>query len=233
MFPFTHFYCTKKIAGISSPDVLYGSIFPDVPMTGIIAWGKIDEEVENFSNFIKHKDASLDGFADGLLLHEEPNGIDRFVHGEKGYAFVKGAKILSDIEKYFPEKSINVAHSFVEFAVDMLMVEKFPNLQKDAGLVSNWADENLEKIAMAFSEFFDLDQQKAIVAVGEFSNWLTEDDLSSREKAISSYTKLTNILRHTNYTEEIIGSLLEKAIAVVRDDYLHFLEETIEKCKNY
>jgi hypothetical protein len=92
MFPFTHLYCTKKIADSSSPDLLYGSIFPDIPMTGIVPWDKMKIETENFSKVIKQKYPELEGFAVGLLLHEEPNGIDRFVHGGGGLCLSKRCK---------------------------------------------------------------------------------------------------------------------------------------------
>jgi hypothetical protein len=149
-----------------------------------------------------------------------------------GYAYLKGAKILSEIAKYFPDRSIHIAHSFIEFAVEMLLIEKFSNIQDDAKELLIWETGKHKQLTMAFGEFFDLRQPEASSAILEFNDWLLRVDLSSRKKGISFYTKLTNKMRHTDYSEEIVGNLLEKAVAVVKADYMNFLEETIAKCKN-
>ncbi|MCK9378582.1 MAG: hypothetical protein M0P97_00350 [Candidatus Moranbacteria bacterium] len=231
MFPLTHIYCSKRIDSNSTPDLLYGSIFPDIPITGIISWDKMKTETEKFSSYIKEHYPDLKNFAEGLLLHESPNGIDRFVHGENGFAYINGRYILDDIAKYFPKKSIDAAHSFIEFAVEILLVEKSPNLQADIASVLLWSTENLNQLAEAFGKFFNLDNEKAIKTINEFNNFLLKIDLSTRDKAVLFYTDLTNQLRNTNYSEDIIKILLEKSLDTIKNDYEIFLEQSILKCK--
>jgi hypothetical protein len=81
MFPLTHIYCTKRIVDYVSPLLFYGSIFPDIPAIGIINWDVMKNKTEEFSNYIRQEQPSLIDFSEGLLLHEEPKSIDRFVHG--------------------------------------------------------------------------------------------------------------------------------------------------------
>lgn len=231
MFPLTHIYCSKRIAGISTPDLLYGSIFPDIPATGIVSWDKMKTETEKFSSYIKEHYPNLRNFAEGLLLHESPNGIDRFVHGENGFAYVKGGYILSDIEKYFPKKSLDTAHSFIEFAVEILLVEKIPSLQDGIKPVLLWSNNNLSQLSEAFGEFFNLDDEKATKAINEFNDFLSRMNLSTREKAVLFYTDLTNLLRNTNYSKDEIKILLDKSIDTIKNDYEIFLEQSIDKCK--
>lgn len=232
MFALTHIYCTKKIIKNASPLLLYGSLFPDIPVTGIVSWNEMKIQTEKFSDYIKDNCPDLIDFSEGLLLHEEPKGIDRFVHGDRGYAYVKGKKILKQFERYFPDNPSDAAHSFVEFAVEMLLAENTPNLQKELKLALKSAQESLNLISELLSKFFGLDKDKTTVAIKEFNDFLLKMDLSSRNKSIKFYTFLTNKIRKTDYSEDIIENLLEKAIETVKQDYLIFLEDSISKCKN-
>lgn len=231
MFPLTHIYCTKEIAKDANPLLLYGSIFPDIHLTGIISWDKMKNKTGEFSNYIKQNYPSLIDFSEGLLLHEEPKGIDRFVHGDNGYAYAGGRQILEQIEEYFPDNSSDTAHSFIEFAVEILLVENTPNLINEIKPILELANDNISQISEIFSEFFNLDISETKNAIKKFNHFLLKMDLSSRNKSIQFYTDFTNRLRKTNYSEEIIKKLLVGAIDSVEKDYDGFLQDTIIKCK--
>ena len=231
MFPLTHIYCTKKIVENTTHLLLYGSIFPDIPVTGIISWDKMKNQTEELSKYIKQNYPLMIDFSDGLLLHEKPKGIDMFVHGDEGYAYVKGSQILEQIEKYFPDNSLDAAHSFIEFAVEILLVENTPNLRNEIKPILKSSNDNIDQISESFSNFFNIDTKETKNAIKEFNKFLLKMYLSSRNKSILFYTYLTNRLRKTNYSEEVIKKLLIKAIESVKEDYNGFLQDVIIKCK--
>ncbi|MCK5320228.1 hypothetical protein KAJ61_02465 [Candidatus Parcubacteria bacterium] len=230
MFPLTHVYCAKQIANSAKPLLLYGSVFPDIPIVGVVDWDIMEAKTEEFSDYIKQNCSSLIDFAEGLLLHEEPKGIDRFVHGENGYAYVKGKKILKQIKEYFPKNSLNTAHNFIEFAVEILLVENTPNLINEIKPVLKSANNNISQISEVFSEFFNLEIGKTKNSVKKFNNFLLEMDLSSRDKSIQFYTHLINKLKKTYYSEKIIKELLTESINVVEKNYYKFLQDVISSC---
>lgn len=232
MFPLTHLYCTARITSSSDHLLIYGSIFPDVPITGLVNWEKMKNETERFSGYIKKNCPELFNFAEGLLFHEEPNGIDRFVHGENGYAYINGREILDEIKKVFHKDSLDVSHSFIEFAVEFKLSQENPKLQDEMKKILELVNKDINKIAKAFGEHFKLDFNETSEKIKEFNEFLLTMDLSSQAKAIKSYTHLTNKLRKTNASEKDIGYLLEKAIGVIKKNYETFLQEVIIKCKN-
>ncbi len=232
MFPLTHIYCTKRIVKDATPLMLYGSIFPDIPMMGIISWDKMKDQTEGFSDYIKKSYPDLIDFSKGLLLHEEPKGIDRFVHGDTGYAYVKGRQILEQIKGYFPDNSLGIAHNFIELAVEILLAEIIPNLGNELKAVLKFANNNTNQISKATSEFFSLDKDATRNALQEFNNLFLRMDLSSRDKSIQFGGYLVSKLGKINYSSEIIEQLLTKAIDTVKGDYAKFLQDTIIKCKS-
>ncbi len=231
MFPLTHIYCSKQIANNAKTLLLYGSVFSDIPVVGIIDWDIMETKTEEFSGYIKKNYPGLIDFAEGLLLHEKPIGIDRFVHGKNGYAYVKGKKILKQIKEYFPKNSLTTAHNFIEFAVEILLVENTPNLINEIKPILKTANDNINQISEVFSEFFNLEIGKTKNSIEEFNNFLLKMDLSSRDKSIQFYTHLINKLKKNNYSEEVIKKLLTESIDCVKEDYYEFFQDVIVKCK--
>lgn len=231
MFPLTHIHCAKRITGGSDPAVLCGAIFPDIPVTGVIGWDRMKNGTGDFSDHAKRNDPDLEGFANGLLLHEDPNGIDRFVHGENGFAYAKGRQLIEHFKEFFPDDPLGTAHSFIEFAVEMLVVERNPGLKEDLLAVLAWSSENADRIARVFSGFFGLDEAKASKAIGEFGRFLSMMDFSSRERAIAFYAGLTNRLRKSDLSPEAVGGLLKRSIEAVQSDYESFLDKAIAECR--
>ena len=232
MFPLTHIYCAKKIFPKADYLFLYGSIFPDIPGLNIISWKMMESKTIEFSKFIKSKEGKLTTFANGLLLHEKPIGIDRFVHGIGGYAYVHGKKIQSKIRKYFPEKdSLKIAHSFIEFAVEIKLVEKNPQLQNWLKQIINKVNNKIDEILKIFSEFFHTDLKLTKVIIQKY-NELLITDISSRQRAVKFYTFLTNTMRNIHISEEIINQIIDLSIKEIEEDYESFLNKVIQKCRN-
>lgn len=231
MFPYTHLYCSKRIVKETGNLFLYGSIFPDIPMTGIVSWDNFKERTVEFSDFLKEKYPKLHDIGEGLLYHEEPRGIDRFVHGDAGYAYVKGRKILASVEQHFPERSLTVAHGFIEYAVEMLVVSGNKELPHEMKEVIRAASSIQEDLDHAFSEFFALNSGAVHSAITEFNSTVLEEDAGNEKKARYFYMQLTNKMRKTTVSEKIIGELLDKAVAEVKDNYQSTLELFIERCR--
>lgn len=229
MFALTHIYCARKINPKADSLFLYGSVFPDIPVLGIVDWDLMKEKTLEFSNFIIGKNI-LTGFAKGLTVHEDPYGIDRFVHGNEGYAFVKGEELHKELKAYFPKEIIPIAaHSFIEFAVEMRMAEKFPELAKEIVKVRSEGNKYLNQIAGIFSSFFNLDSEKSLKTIKEFNKILVYD-VSTKQKSVDFYVGLLKKLRSSDIPRIEVQKLTELSLSVT-SDYFSFLEETIAKCK--
>ena len=157
MFPATHIHCAKQITGLNDPLLFYGAIFPDIPITGIITGEAITARAADFAQYIENTYPELQPFARGIRLHEQPFGIDQFVHGEEGYAFTEGKKIAQDISKHIPTDVPDACHSFVEFAIEILMVENRPELIQNLRNATQAGNTALTKIAQARSTFSQTD----------------------------------------------------------------------------
>lgn len=231
MFPLTHIYCTKRIVENASPLLLFGSIFPDIEAIGLFEYGTINNNAVEFSEHIKHNYPELTDFAEGLLFHEEPKGIDRFVHGEKGYAYVKGREIVPFVEKHFSEGALEKSHNYIELAIQVLLVEKHPEIQVELHAVLESSRKVSSKISDALNEFFHVNKDKTMDSIQLQDELLSTMDFSTIEKAVEWYVNLSNRLRNANYSKDVITAILGKAIEAVKEDYEDFIEKIIVECK--
>ena len=226
MFPLTHIYCANRI--VNSPDklILYGSIFPDIPITGLIEWEAIKEKTVAFSNFIILTQKNLTMFAIGLLLHEESLGIDRFVHGKNGYAIKKGQKIKPYVKKYFLNENIlDTAHTFIELAVEIKILSKNPNLVKDAKDSIQYCDKYIENISSLFASFFNKETAKTLSLIQAYNQNIIGINMQS------DFASLINRLKNSNVEENHINKIIEKSLLIIDKDYEKFLSGAIKRCK--
>lgn len=231
MFSLTHIYCAKKIVPDADALFLYGSIFPDISITGLIDWDEMRLKTEEFSKFIESKYVELNKFAEGLLLHEKPLGIDRFVHGENGYVFVQGRKIQNELEKHLHKDLIlEVSHHFIEFAVEVKLDEQYPELQKELKSILETARMESNKFSEAFSSFFRTNLNSTQSSVNIFNNAL-DHYAPLRSNGIKLYANFIKHRRKTNLSEEKINDLLYLSTQTIEDNYNGFLNEIIDQCK--
>lgn len=231
MFPLTHIYCAKRIMPNASPLFLYGTIIPDLPMTGVVSWDVMRERTVDWYGTIKTTEPALDDLAEGMLYHEAPKGIDRFVHGDHGYAYRHGRNIEERVARYFPKKSLDVAHSFVEYAVERYVEADQPTLMANIRAAVVAAEQNARPIMATFESTFHIDHIPAAAAMKVFHQWIRAMDFSTPEAAVRYYTELTNTMRRTEVAESAVGELLEIAAREVRADYEVALSSMIERCR--
>ncbi len=230
MFPFTHIYCAKQIVANPGPRFLYGAIFPDIPMTKIVPWSTMKSRTIEFAETIRRQQPALADIADGMLIHEEPQGIDRFVHGENGYAYIHGRSIESHLVPFFPTGTSDVAHSFIEYAVETLVVRRHPELLADASAVLSSAQADMAIIAAVFARTFQTEPEQTATALGDFHRWFAEMDFSSDVATVAYYTRLTNVLRGSSMSDEQVRQILVAATAEVKPNYEAALASMIERC---
>jgi hypothetical protein len=233
MYPLVHIDCTKRITGSSDQLLLYGSIFPDVAAMGIVSWEEMLNEAEDFSKYVVKKSPDFANFAIGLLVHERPLGIDRFVHGENqdGYAYLKGKEIVGEIKKFFPRDSLVVAHNFIEFACEMVLVNKKPELGDELEQMVGGIEKKKKKIADLLAEYFKRDSTRVAICLEEFNNFVRMFNFQTSAKAVELQTQITNRLRKTDYGKDEIKPLVEIAIGVVESDFFSFIDKVVAECR--
>lgn len=230
MFPHTHLYCSQQIRPNASPLFYYGTVFPDFPVVKLLSWDRMKAETEMLSEYITKRYPNLGDFAEGLLYHEEPKGVDRFVHGDDGYAYVLGRKILPEIEKYFPDRSLVVAHSFIEFSVEVLIIERHPELREKMEDIASLEPETLKSITKALASYFRFDLATTRQAIEEYNELLQDMEMAPRDLAVEYYTWLTNKLRGTSHDRTVIQKLLTLALEQTESTYEKTLADIIRQC---
>lgn len=232
MLPSTHLYCAKQIYPSGNSFIYYGSIFPDIPSIGLIAWDTMKKETSGFSDYLQTQTQDLAHIGFGLLLHEESYGIDRFVHGDSGYAYTKGMALHEMLDTMFPKELIpTVAHNFIEFAVDFRMQQRYPSMKKDMEKVITAIDNRVAPLAQSFAHYFKTNPEKTIKDIKAYNQFL-QYDITTPEKALDFITSLTNRLRHANYAAKDIEPIWQLADKTIEDNYEDFLKQTIDNCQN-
>jgi len=226
----THIYCAERIDEHSDSLMLYGSIFPDVAMAGIVSWN-ISRDMSKLCQLLNG--TKLSPFAKGIMLHEEPHGIDRLVHGEEGYAYAEGAKLIPAVKQFFRADKDHsfIAHSFIEFAIEVLLYEKEKQLRRSMKSALTSGTRNAPAISEALSQCYGTSVFKSRIGIFLFN-------------ALTSFEYCADRLAHywcAGYAATQHGAflkpkdartLLEDAKDIVQPTYEQFLEKVIADCKD-
>jgi len=235
MFPYTHVYATHKILETKDPLVIYGSIVPDLAATGLIPWGMIDSTSLEFRKYLIKNNKKLSKISMGIMLHENPCGIDRFTHtaykGKTGYAYQKAKQLLLKeplMILTLRKDAFRIAHNFIETGVEYMVVKNNKEIVK---LLKNTVKEiNEKEIAKAISNFYGTGLKKTEKAIKEYNKMITNNDSSTVEGLTDMWIEMAK-LTGKNPKKKTIKRIIEKSIEIVKPDYKEFLNYSINRCK--
>jgi len=228
MFALTHIYCAKKIKPSSDDLFCYGAVFPDIHFVGLPDFGKNKNTVFGFRNLINSKSKKLSSFSDGMLIHEEPFGLDRFGHGLNGYAFVEGKKILNKLDFILEKDRLGVAHLLIEFAIERFLLEDNPELLNLANDTKTISLVNSDEISNLTSDYFKLNISTTKTLLEKYNNMLYFEDYSNR--LLDFLVKYIKSSRNVDFENHLIIQAISEAQGVIKDTYRVFLIESINKC---
>lgn len=238
MGPITHLFISIKTTGKKDNLLLLGSVFPDINTTSL---GKIDrlkihDSPDLFYDFVKLNYPNLLNFALGYKLHSPVNqGADFYSDDEvSGYAKVEGKQISADVANLLniPEShtSLVLAHNFIEFALDLHLLEDYPNLMPL--YQSSLEKKYLDQLLPCLSEYLNLSENEINKEFLNFKKLLAPKNYLSQEliakKIILPLIKLI-FKKDVDYNETL--KIMAKAFKITDTGYKKFLDKTIQKIK--
>jgi len=153
-----------KEAGMptNQPEIILGSILPDISILGVIPEIEAHKKGMEFLDYLSHNEPSLKPFGIGWILHgENPQCLDYYVHKPNGYIDQKKHAVLELSKKHnITFEGIHqdvLAHTLIEFACDSLAEKDIPKQLHKA-----FKQANLEKIAFHTATFFKGNPKKIL-----------------------------------------------------------------------
>ncbi|MBI4150737.1 hypothetical protein HY492_01285 [Candidatus Woesearchaeota archaeon] len=234
MFPLGHIYTAMRITNRDDAAFLFGSIFPDIPMTGVIGWKEMEYREARWASRMMRV-PKLRAFAKGVLLHEHPIGVDRFVHGHdyvngNGYAMRRGKKLYHLLPLFHEPIRAVVAHGFIECAMEERLRQQRPELELRLRNVLREIRPLVPAISKAFAAEFRLHPFVARAGI-ELYLLMNRALLRFPRLVFFGFEWLT-LLREGRW---LWPSTFRKALAAshssIAKDFNAFMDEVVEKCR--
>lgn len=133
MFTMTHMYFSYELLE-KSHAVTLGAMFPDTFIFSTLTYQQTHSNARELVAFCKAKYPQYISFAQSVLLHETLDyfGDKNWEDSGVGYCFINGRDLVSDIMRVYgtQDESFAVfkAHNFIEMAIQVLLVETYPEL---------------------------------------------------------------------------------------------------------
>ena len=238
---FTNQLLTDAGIKIAQPQVLIGSVAPDLSILGVIPEKDAHQRSIEFLDYLTHNEPSLVPFGIGFVLHGEfPQCLDYYTHKAKGYIDQKKADVLELVKKHNIDFSgINenmLSHCLTEFACDALADKNTPKL-----LHKSFKSTDLNKIAFHMGTFFKGDTQRILKILNFFKHFnfnklRTMHGIAHTLQDFMIYQKFANkgILNTYKYlwvrvnpfkTHRVV-QLLKDVHSTVKQDCFDFLDKT-------
>lgn len=226
MFALTHYYIAKK-AGFSDPYTIFGAtILPDLAGVEAFGWQDLHGRFYNFKKFYKDtKDKKLLNLIIGNELHLITDNLSHHINPSdyKGWAI----KLSIPIAEKF-NLTNQIAHNFIEIAVDIYVQEDNPDIKKPFLNILEKID--YEYITQYLGKYFNKDEKIYSLAV---KNFLAIFDYRKIENS-EDYADVTlDLLQKDspNIDVKTINNLITEAKDIVKDKYVEFLDRCISQTK--
>lgn len=230
MFAQAHVYFANEITKSKDPNLLFASIFPDVAW---ISRGKIDRnKIHSEYAYSLKLDSKFSPIVEGLRYHL---ALDHFTHDYKGgYAFKSASEIdvevadLLKIEK--GRDSLLMAHNYIEAALELCLVDKFPQVLDLYRDMMSKADKKL--FIEYSSKYLDVTEKVADKVISSYIKEVSPQRMSSF-KGLSEYM-LPNLVG-LKFSKEVdiekSRKILKKAVEIITPTYIDFLNHAINSTK--
>lgn len=220
-----------------SPLLVFGSVLPDVSWTSKNEIGRdqIHYAPRELYKFISEKYPHLIDLAIGVKLHNNiDKGADFYSDDtEIGFAKVEGRKIEREAATLLgeekSEKSLVLAHNFVEASVDLLVNESNPEIlelyRKSIGEI------NFDEISACLADYLRKDKSVIAGEIERFLDFVGPDAYSSRDNMIDRMLLLVKQRRGKDVDRAATESELSIAVDLMRNKYQSYLDGAVEGIK--
>ena len=237
MLPLAHIYVSTRVANKKTPLLVFGSVLPDVSWTSKseIARDQIHYAPREFYKFISENYPKLIDLAVGVKLHSNiDKGADFYCDDtETGFAKVEGRKIEKEVADLLgeekSERSLGLAHSFIEASVDILLNKSKPEILEL--YKQSMAAVNLEEISGYFSSYLRLDKDIILKEFNNFLGFVGPTAYLSEESQMDRMVLLIKQRRGKEVDREETKKILESAMTLMADKYQNYLDNAISQIK--
>jgi len=238
MLPLAHTYIATKVTGRKDDLLLFGSVLPDITLTSS---RRINEDMmhkspQQFYGFIKKSYPEFLDLALGIMLHsEESKGADIYTDDQgRGFAYKKGRHLSNDVAallKMEPgEVSLQLSHNFIEGALDLLLAINHPDIITTYRDVQRNVAPSL--ISKSLADYLGLTQQDVEKELEFFKDFLSYKHLSTKEGMVDGIGKpLIKMLMNIDVDRAEAVKLFGKAVTLIEEGCLQFLDDTVNKMK--
>ncbi len=237
MLPLSHIFVATEVTKRKAPLLVFGSVLPDVSWTSKSEIGRdqIHYAPRELYEYIHKNNPELIDFALGVKLHSNVDkGADYYSDDtETGFAKVEGRKIEDDVSKLLDEekgeRTLVTAHSLIEVSVDMLLNKAKPeilSLYKDS-----IKEINFPEISLCLSHYLNLTQQTVSSEIASFLNFVGPEAYLSKETLLDKLIILLSQRRGKKVDRKETERILEKAIGIMKNKYVNYLENAINNIK--
>lgn len=218
--------------------LIFGSVLPDIAniFEEEVAKTKIHYSPVEFYDFVKNNYPDLLDLALGVKLHSNVGkGADFYSDDmEVGFAKIEGRKIVNRVKKLLgiedDKISLVLAHNFIEAGVDLNIAEINSDIYKLYFVVINGLDfSETEECLAAYLSF-----EKNLISedLKKFLNFLNPINLASAEKMVNGMIlPLINLKFEKSADRAETMNILLESKNLVKDKYLGFLNDAVEKMK--
>ncbi|MEK7559610.1 MAG: zinc dependent phospholipase C family protein [Patescibacteria group bacterium] len=227
MFHNAHAYVTKRLYKSEDDLLLIGSILPDIAITKIIGWDDGlhgSRNMNKFAKYIKNKPDYINLYR-GVYVH---NIVDNLAHkrfsGGKGYAYQNNREIVRLIISVYglSLKDAQIkAHNYLESAVDILLLQKYPEIQTKIRIAIKRTD--VVKLSTLLSIYFNQDRNEFANALSQYFNLIIKYDLSKKQNWILFWDNLEELMSLKRIDNDKKKEILNKSISISKNSYENFL----------
>lgn len=246
MAPLTHIYLATKAANSSDPNLIIGSVIPDMAWTSM---RKLNPEKihnkpgpETFYTFITDNYLHLKMLALGVMLHSNEGGGDYYSHHfDNAYSYRLGKPLIPEVAELLgfekPEDGKNLSHNLIEAGLDLHIHHDYPETLALYHHALQKIDQT--QLVMIFAEYMHLDTKIVAEEVARFTQIFGPDSVSSaeaiNEKFLLSWIKrayekdvdpqksLALIKKAQSLTASTYTSLLQTAITTMQKDFTNYI----------
>ncbi len=238
MFANAHVFVAQQILSSKIDSLaIIGSFLPDVALMKLISWDDLhkEETLQEFTSFLRKTNPDYLPLSAGISCHIVLDNLSHsYYKNAVGYAYqyatpefmnLVSQATLSDDPKITKIKT----HSFIETAVDMLLLQQYPELRET--MRNAVTKTNIKEISKLISGFFTLDKQQCHKAITDYFTLMTVYDLNKMGDYIALWNALNKLLFDKGINEVKTEEAITIAINLVKDSYQEYLNTAIEKGK--
>ena len=239
MFPLVHFFINKTIEQRTTPLLTLGGMWPDLSF-----YCNMDRNIshymgEKFLDFCMREYPEAIDFALGILYHgSTPAGADYYAdeywHGcEKGWCFQVGRKYMPEVAKVTKLADDFIwwkSHNFVEMALELVTIEKYPQMNQEILTISD--DWDAQELAVAvLRQYFPIDKSKTIDIFHNIATTFTLKEVSVLSLAENNMLGMKRRFGIEGLDINAIMALINRIYEDIKDEYDPLMAEIMRQMK--